>query len=272
VDSTIFRTLRIPLIRGSGFDETKTATSPIRVVVSESLADALWPRQNAVGHTIRLELYNGIVAEVVGVVGDVHIVDPRTPVRPIAFLPDSRFPSDTRDIVVRVQGDAASIVASLRRALADLEPNVPLYQAAPLADLVDRTTASDRFITFLLAAFAAIALVLGGVGVFGVIAGDVSRRRKEIGIRMALGARAPVIFGMMLERTLVPAMWGVGAGCVLAAAIAYSMRSLLFRVAPHDTASFVGVSALLLALAAFATLIPTRHAIHASPLDALREG
>jgi predicted permease len=270
VDPALFRTLQIPIVQGAAFEAAGAASAPTRVVISESLAEALWPRQPAVGRRLHFALYNGILTEVAGVVRDLHILDPRTPTRPLAFLPDDRFPSDTRDIVVRAAGDAA-IVSSVRRVVASLDPAVPLYQVAPLSELVDRTTASDRFITLLLSAFAAIALALGAIGVFGVISGDVARRRKEIGIRMALGARASSVVGMMLKRTLVPALGGVGAGSVLAAMVTYSMRSLLFGVAPHDTGSFIGVAALLMALAAVATLIPTRHALHASPVDALRE-
>jgi len=141
-----------------------------------------------------------------------------------------------------------------------------------LGQLVDRAVASDRFTTFLLSAFAALALLLGCVGVFGVISSEVAGRRREIGIRMALGAGTSAVIRMMLTRALSRALWGVGAGSVLALLLAYSMQSLLFGVAPNDPASFLIVAMLLFCLAAVATIIPTVQAIRSCPLIALREG
>jgi putative ABC transport system permease protein len=272
VDTTLFRTLRIPAVRGATFDSEDAAAAPPRVVISAALADALWPRQDAVGRRLYLELYNGITAEVLGVVGDVHVMDPRTPARPIAYLADARFPSDTRDIIVRVNGDPGSVVPALRSVLAGLAPGVPLYQVTPMPQLVDRAVASDRFTMFLLSAFAGVALLLGSVGVFGVISSEVARRRREIGIRMALGAGSSAVIRMMLMQALWRASWGVVAGGVLALVLADSMRSLLFGVAPNDPASFFMVAMALFCLAAVATLIPAVQAVESSPLFALREG
>jgi predicted permease len=271
VDRALFQTLRIPVLRGRTFDSTEAAGMP-QVVISESMSDALWPRQDAVGHRLHLDLYNGITVEVIGIVRDVYLMDPRTPVRPIAYLSDTRFPSDTRDIVVRVNGDPGVLVPSLRSVLAALEPDVPLYQATTMPELVDRTVASDRFTTFLLSAFAGVALLLGGVGVFGVISSDVARRRKEIGIRMALGARTSVVILMMVKQALLRASVGVAAGSALALVAAYSMQSLLFGVAPTDPLSFLLVATALLGLATVATLIPAVQALRSSPVTALREG
>jgi predicted permease len=271
VDTALFQTLRIPVLRGRTFDSAEAAGTP-HVVISESMADALWPRQDALGHRLHLDLYNGITVEVIGIVRDVYLMDPRTPVRPIAYLSDARFPSDTRDVVVRVNGDPGAMVPSLRSVLAALEPDVPLFQVTTMPDLVDRTVASDRFTTFLLSAFAGVALLLGGVGVFGVISSDVARRRKEIGIRMALGARTSVVILMMVKQALLRASAGVAAGSALALAAAYSMRSLLFGVAPTDPLSFLLVATALLGLATVATLVPAVQALRASPITSLREG
>jgi predicted permease len=271
VDRALFQTLRIPVLRGRTFDSAEAAGTP-HVVFSESMADALWPRQDALGHRLHLDLYNGITVEVIGIVRDVYLMDPRTPVRPIAYLSDARFPSDTRDVVVRVNGDPGAMVPSLRSVVAALEPDVPLFQVMAMPDLVDRTVASDRFTTFLLSAFAGVALLLGGVGVFGVISSDVARRRKEIGIRMALGARASVVILMMVKQALLRASAGVAAGSALALAAAYSMQSLLFGVAPTDPLSFLLVATALLGLAAVATLIPAVQALRSSPVTSLREG
>lgn len=271
-NATLFETLRIPVRAGTTFDEHDGDTSPIGVVVSESLARALWPAQAAVGRELRLELYGGIKGPVIGVVGDVHFVDARTPVRPAAYLSNARFPSGTGDLVVRASGDPQTIVPSLRTDVAALAPGVPLYQIELMTQSVDAALAPERFTAFVLSAFAVIAMLLGGVGVFGVIASEVGRRRKEIGLRMALGAGPSTVTWMMLRQTIARTAAGIAAGAVLALWLARSMTSLLFGVAPLDPASYLTAIGVVLGLAAVATLIPVVHAIRGSPITALREG
>ena len=272
VNGTLFESLRIPVRAGTTFDERDGDAGPISVVVSENLARALWPGQPAVGHQLFLALYNGITGTVIGVVGDVHFVDPRTPVRPAAYLSHARFPSDTRDLVVRASGDPSAIVPALRAEVAALAPGVPLYLVEPMTDAVDVALAQERFTAFVLSAFAGIALLLGGVGVFGVIAGEVARRRQEIGLRMALGAGRSRVTWMMLRQTMTRAAIGIAAGVVLTMWLARSMTSLLFGVAPLDPASYASAIVAVLALALAATLLPVVSALRRTPIAALREG
>jgi putative ABC transport system permease protein len=267
----LFDTLRIPLVAGHTFDAHDTATSPIAVVVSESLARTMWPGQRAVGRALRLELFNGITASVVGVAGDVHFMNARTPVRPAAYLSSARFPDGTRDILVRTTGDPAAIVPRLRAHVAALAPDVPLYQVEAMTDAVEATRAQERFTTFLLSAFAVIASVLGSVGVFGVIASEVGRRSKEIGVRMALGATRSAVSWLMLRQTIVRATVGIAAGVVLAMWLARSMETLLFGVTPLDPVSYLAAIACVIALSLIATMIPVVQALRQSPLAALRE-
>jgi putative ABC transport system permease protein len=269
---TLFETLRIPLLSGATFDERDHPKSRIAVLVSATLARALWPNQPAVGRELRLDLYSGITGTVIGVVGDVHFIDARTPVRAAAYLSSARFPSDTRDLLVRTSDNPLAIVPPLRAAVAALAPGVPLFQVERMASKVDLVVARERFTAFVLSAFAAIALLLGGVGVFGVIAGEVGRKRKEIGVRMALGARRASITWMMLRRTTARAAIGIAAGAAMASWLARSMSSLLFGVAPLDPASYLTAIAVVLGLAVVATLIPVAQALSRSPLTALREG
>ncbi len=271
MDPTLFATLRIQWTAGSSFAARDAASGPLRVVISESLANALWPSQRAVGRRLRLDLFNGITPEVIGVVRDIHLMDPRTPVRPIAYLADARFPSETRDVLIRTSGDPASIVPAMRVVLSDLDPSVPLSRAAPLTELVDGALASDRFTALLLSAFAILALSLGAIGVFGVISNDVSRRRREMAIRMALGARRGAVVRLVLKQALARAFWGIGFGMALALLFARSMQSLLFGVAPNDAASLVSVALLLCGVTTVATLVPTLQATRSS-LGWLREG
>lgn len=141
-----------------------------------------------------------------------------------------------------------------------------------MADAVDITLAPERFTAFVLSAFAVIASLLGGVGVFGVIASDVGRRRKEIGVRMALGATRSTVSWMMLRQTIARAAVGVLAGALLTKWLARSMTTLLFGVTPADPASYLTAIGIVLILAAVATLIPVGQALRRSPLTALREG
>jgi putative ABC transport system permease protein len=271
VDSDLFRTLRVPLLRGNGFDPHTPASGPRRVVISETLARAAWPGSNPIGHQLQIVLNNTFNAEIVGVVGNLHSWDTRTPPRAVAYLLDTQFPDTSRDLVVRVDGDRdpEAIVPSLRAAVAAIDPTVPLYQVASLSSVIDRSLAPDRFTTFLLSAFAALALLLGGVGVFGVFSGEIAGRRKEMAIRMALGARASTILSMLLRQSLARVSIGLAAGALLAAILARAMASLLFGVGSTDAASFLISGVIVCILAALATVIPTVQLLRSSPLRRL---
>jgi putative ABC transport system permease protein len=156
--------------------------------------------------------------------------------------------------------------------LAGLEPHVPLHQIAPLSGLVGASIAEDRFAMSLLATLATVALLLGGVGVFGVLSGEVTRRLTEIGLRMALGAQPSSIILMVLRRALACATTGVVAGGLLAFLLARTMASLLFEVAPADPVSFAVATSVVVGLTSIATLIPAVEAVCSSPLSVMREG
>src|SRR5262249_43963703 len=207
-----------------------------------------------------------------GVVGQVHLMDARTPAGPAVYLSASRFPDTVRDLVVRADGDPESIVPFLRSAVAAIDGSLPLYSLTTLPQLVETSLASDRFTMMLLSAFGIASLTLAGVGVFGVFAEDVSRRRREIGIRLALGARHSKVVAQILARALRRAAVGVAIGAALALGFARAMSAVLFGVTPTDTASFASVAAIVLAIALVATLIPAVQAVRRAPLSALREG
>lgn len=129
-DPALFRTLRVPLARGRLFDDGSHPEARPQVVISETMAATLWPGMNPTGKPVEIGLSGGIAADVVGVVSDVHLLDPRTPPRSAAYLPASRFPADARDLIVRVDGDADAAVGALRTVLAELDPHLPLFQVA----------------------------------------------------------------------------------------------------------------------------------------------
>ncbi|HUQ82188.1 MAG TPA: ABC transporter permease [Gemmatimonadaceae bacterium] len=269
-DPALFQALRIPLIEGSTFDARDAIDAPPRVVINQTMARKLWPSESPIGKRARVLLFNGITPEVIGVVGDVRLADARTPARSTAYLADTRFTSPSRDVVVRTSGNPEAMVASLRAAVTSIDPSVPLYQVTTLDGLIGRTLARDRFTAVLLAAFAVVSLVLAGVGIYGVFAGDVSQRRKEIGIRVALGAPSSGVVALVMRRALVRAVAGVALGTAGALLAARGMASLLYGVGSTDPLSFGGVAVLLLLVAVAATLVPAWRAARVSPLIAIR--
>ena len=270
-DDGALQALGIPILAGRPFDASEDASGLPQIIVTRDLADTFWPGGDAVGRRLHAAIYDDLTGEIVGVVPPIHLIDPRTPARPAIFLPASRFPDTQRDLVVRTSAAPESIVPTLRAMVAALDRSLPLYLAAPLSDLVSRSLASDRFTASMLAAFAAAALALAAIGVFGVLSADVASRRKEIGIRLALGSTGAGILGMLARQALRRAAAGIAAGTVMALFAARAMRALLFGVTAFDPVSLVLVAAVVLAVALGATLLPGLGAIRRAPLGALRE-
>ncbi len=273
-DGDYFRTLRIALVAGRTFGAQDVAGAPARAVVSRSVARQLWPGEDAIGKRVKVNLNNGIVAEVIGVVADVRAMDARTAPRPAVYLAFGQSNWSVMDIVVRGDaggaGGAAALVPAVRKRVAELDAALPVYQVAPMSELVSASTASERFTSILLASFALTSLVLAGVGIYGVLSGDVVRRRREIGIRLALGARPYRMLTLVLRRGLARAALGVALGLAGSLALTRSMRALLFEVSPADPVSFGLVALLLLAIAAIATLVPAVRASRVGPAVAMR--
>ena len=270
VDADLFRTLRAPLVAGSTFDSRDALGAPPRVIVNRTLAKRFWPSDNPIGKRLRVPMFNGIAPEVIGVVGDVHLMDARTPARGAIYLANARYPMDALDVVVRTNADVASVAKSLQAIVTGLDPALPVYWVTMLDDLVGRALSRDRFTAALLGTFALVSLLLAAVGIFGVFAGDVAQRRKEIGIRVALGAPSVGVIALVMRRAMTRAALGVVLGAAIALLAARAIRSLLFGVGAADPVSFVGVAALLLLVAVAATLVPALRAARVSPLTAIR--
>ena len=268
-DAEVFQALRIRLLAGGLFDARDRVGRSPRVVINESLARALWPGGPPIGRRLRLEMYNGITPEVIGVVGDVHLMDARTPPRPTAYLATTAFPSEIGDLIVRGR-DVTALVAAVRGAVRERDATIPVYQADALETVIGRTLARDRFTTLLLGGFAVVALMLAAVGIYGVFAADVAERRKEIGIRVALGAPSAGVVRLVMSRAARRALMGVSIGSVGARLAANGMKSMLFGVESTDPTSFIGVAVLLLSVAFVATLVPAVRASRVSPLVAIR--
>jgi hypothetical protein len=269
VDDTYFATARIPILAGRVFGRDESPAGPVRVIVSRALAHTLWGNADPIGKTLSMNLYDGLTARVIGVVGDVSLVDPRRAVRPAAYISTERFPNNERDVIVRA-GDSRAALAALREAVAAVDASIPLASATSFDDAISQTVAQDRFTTVLLGGFATLALLLASIGVYGVLAGDVSRRRKEIGIRIALGSSPESVTALILLRAMRPAVAGAAIGLVAAFWLARLMKALVFGVGTSDPVSFGLVTAALLSVAAIATLIPALRAARVSPVEAIR--
>jgi putative ABC transport system permease protein len=270
VDESYFSALRVPVLSGKVFTAAESRAGPPFVVVTRALARALWGDRDPIGRTVSMKLFGTTTAQVIGVVADVHLVDARTPVRPALFLSTNRFPSSERDVIVRGSRNANALLTTLRQSLATIDPSIPLYRAAGLDEAVASTLAQDRFTTILLGGFAALALLLAAVGIYGVLAGDVASRRREIGIRLALGARGGMVSALVARRAGGPVLSGVALGLAGAFVLSRAMSALVFGVRTTDPLTFVVVVLVLIGVAAAATLGPAIRAARVSPLDVIR--
>ncbi len=262
-----FAAIGIPLRQGREFTESDRASSERVVVVNETLARTLWPRQNPLGQMITTD--GG--RRVIGVVGDVRHEALEKAGGSEMYLP-MRQTADyaTMQLVVRTSLPPDSLAAGLRSALHPLDPNLPVREFQTLQNLVDKAVSPRRFLVVLLAGFAAFALVLASLGIYAVISFSVTQRVQEIGIRMALGASAANLQRGIVLRTLALAAIGLALGMAASRGLSAALASMLFGVTTGDTVTFVAMGALLTAVAALAGYIPAWRASRIDPMIALR--
>jgi putative ABC transport system permease protein len=275
-----FEALGIPLKRGRYFTDTDGRTGGRVVILSEMLARKLWPDQDPIGRQIKwgLEQSQTPWMTVVGVVGDVNQSALGTePIaqtyEPVFQQPDAARISwfyRTVNLLVRSNRDPAAIVPALRAAIQQLDPELPLSDAAPVVTVVADSVKPQRFSTTVVAAFAIVALALAGIGIYGVLAHAVGQQTHEIGVRMALGARRSTVLWGVLRRALTLMAIGGAIGTLGALALTRVMAGLLYEVRPTDAATFAGSGMLLAVLAVLAGLVPAWRATRVDPLRALR--
>jgi predicted permease len=273
--------MRIHVVRGRDFSEQDTAGSLPVALVSESMARQFWPNDNPVGKRLTLTFFPGVVREVVGVVADVKDrgLDHDDPVStlywPVSqlFFPQSmgKFHGFSMQLALRTASDPAAMGMTVRAALHELAPNIPLLDVRTMQAIVDESISPQRFNMFLLAAFAGLALLLAGIGLYSVLAYSVRQRAREIGVRMALGARMRDVLRRVVIDGMKPTALGVGIGLAAALALSRLLGTLVFGVAAHDTATFAGVALLLLLVGLVASLLPAVRATRVDPLKVLRE-
>jgi putative ABC transport system permease protein len=268
-----FRVLGIPLLRGRLFEARDGMDAPHVAVISQALARARWPDRDPLGRTIEFGNMDGDPRPltVVGIVGDVREDSLEAPPRPTVYVSYRQRPVKTSsvDVVMGVKTDPAAVLAVARSVVRGLDPGVP-----PSLSTFNRVFAASlqirRFNLILIGVFAGTALLLALLGIYGVMGYVVARRTHEVGIRMALGARAGDVLVLVLRQSLWAAAGGVAIGAVGAAALTRTMRSLLFGVSATDPLTFAAVALLLAAAAFVASYLPARRATRVDPLVALR--
>ena len=272
VGGDYFRAMEIPLISGRPFNEHDTRTSERVVVVDEFMAKQYWPGADAVGKRIRLGGLdsNGPWMTVVGVVGRIKQDALETDSRIAIYFPHTQFPTRAMNVVLKTTADPVSLAAPALAEIRRMDPDLPVYNVRAMSDRVEESLARRRFAMLLLSLFAALALGLAALGVYGVLAYLVSHGTREIGIRLALGATPRAILALIVRHGLTLTVLGLVAGTVAALTLARFMQRLLFQVDARDPATFIGVMIVLLAVAFAATVIPARRAARIDPIESLR--
>jgi putative ABC transport system permease protein len=273
-----FETMRIPLLRGRGLEATDRIGSPGVVVVNRTLARQVWPNGDALGQRILMGggATDSIWRTVVGVVGDVRHRGLDAEPRPEIYLPYAQFPAGTGTpqrtlrIVLRSEGDPVQLTGALRAAVAELEPDLPVSEIQTMEEALGAWAAERRLTMMLVGGFALLALTLGAVGVYGVMAHLVVQRTREIGIRIALGALPREILGLVLSQGAWLAGLGIALGLAAALAATRLLARLLFGVGPTDPPTFLATALALAAVAGVASLLPALRAVRTDPVDALR--
>jgi predicted permease len=267
VSPAYFETLRIPLLAGRAFVTTDDPTSRPVAVVNQALARRLWPGGDALGRHLHHATMDRVV---VGVVGDTKARRLTEEAPPQLFLPLAQSYSPRVRVLVRTDGDLALAAGAIRREVAALEKDLPVIDVAPLRDAIAFALFPQRMAGAISSALGALGLGLAMTGLYGLVAWSVSRRTREMGVRLALGATRRAVIGLVVRQGLRLAVAGVVLGALGAAALAQGLRGLLPGVSPTDPATFLGVGLLMTAVALLASYVPARRAARVDPMTALR--
>jgi putative ABC transport system permease protein len=284
VDAGYFRTVGTPLLAGRDFSAADLQNPGDAVLINQFLARRYWPGRNPVGRRLtvfksaqgRADFGEPVRATVVGVVGDVRHFGLEADLVPEVYLPYTVTAWPRMSLLVRARGDPATVVLPLKRAVAAVDPDIPLAGATfldrvyPLTEALGETLEYRRLLTGLQTAFALPALLLAGLGIYGVIAYLVSQRGHEIGVRMALGASSSAVLRLVLGQGLRLVLLGAGLGLLGALAGTRLLQAQLFGVTPNDPVTLLGSVIVLVLVGLFATYLPARRAARVDPMRALR--
>lgn len=270
-----FRALGIPVLGGRVFTGADREGSPPVVVLTDQAARRLFPGEEALGKQVTLTFGTApdgapFSGEVVGVVGSVRQTGLADELEPEAYLSLAQVPFPNMDLTLRAGGDPMALATGVREAVRELDPNLPISEFRTVSQVVSESVSQPRFYMLLLTLFAAAALLLAAVGIFGVISYSVAQRTREIGLRMALGADPARILRMTVGRAVALGGAGVVVGTLAALAGTRLLDGLLYGVGSSDPATFAAVAAILMAVATLASYLPARRATRVDPMTALR--
>jgi putative ABC transport system permease protein len=266
-----FRTMGATLLKGRDFTERDDAFSPGVVIVNEALARRQWPGEEPLGKRITLNSEGTKQREVVGVVRDLKQGEWASEPKPEMYLPHSQDASPrSMTLVIRASSDLSELGPEVRREVWAIDKDLPVSQVTGMEDVVAESVGQQRFNTLLIGVFAATALILAAVGIYGVMSHTVAQRTHEIGVRMALGARGRDVLGMIIRQGLLLTLFGLALGLVGALALTRMMNSILYEVSATDPLVFGGVAAALTLSALLACYLPARRATKVDPIEALR--
>jgi predicted permease len=264
-----FRTMTLPLVRGRDFNDADTAAAPRVAIVNEAMARAIWNTIDVVGRTIEInDRTDWEPATIVGVASDARLISLQEAVEPYLYVAYAQRYTPRISLVVKTTG--ASAIAQARAVMRQINPNLPIAQALPLSGITALTLIPQRIAGAVAGTLGIVGLLLAAIGIYGVTSYNVSRRVREIGVRVALGADAAAVRWMVLRQGLTLTVIGVGIGLAAGAAGAQVLRSLLFGVSTLDPLTFGGAALLFGLIAAAASYGPARRATKVDPMMALR--
>lgn len=274
VSPEYFRAMGIPVLHGRAFSVQDHGEAPGVALINQTLARQHWPGQDPVGQRINLEKpdWQHAWRMVVGVVGDVRHRGLDAEVQPEVYVPYEQAPEASMTLVMRTALEPSALSAAARAAVRAVDPDQPVGEVRTLEQVVaeSESVGSRRTVLLLLAAFAALAVLLAAMGVYGVISYSVAQRTQEIGVRMALGASSADLVRMVVRQALALALAGIALGAAGAAALSRYLTTLVYGVKPADPGTFAAVALLLMAVAIAASYLPARAATRVSPMTALR--
>jgi predicted permease len=272
ISPNYFSAMGITILKGRDFDERDTREATKVTIVDERLAREYWPDEDPIGKRIRFgpPEDNEPWHTIVGVVGEVKHQRLDASTRESVYLPFAQKPISKSSLAIRTSGRPESLIAAVRSQVRELDPDLPLIRVMPMTEIVARSVWQPRLYTALFGVFAAVALILATVGIYGVMSYAVTQRTREIGLRMALGAQRQDVLKLVVGQGVLLATIGVGVGLVAAVALTRLMSSLLFGVTATDPITFAAVSVLLAGVALGACFIPARRATKVDPMVALR--
>jgi predicted permease len=265
-DPQYFRAMGIPMLRGRTFDAAKRLDGANEVVISQSFAGQFFPGEDPLGRHLRVRGQNAVI---VGIVGDTRYAIGETP-RPVQYYPLDAGVENVGTLVIRSSHDLEQFALPVQRIVSEMDHDLPVSDVLTMNQLLGKSTLDQSFNTELLVAFATVSLVLAAVGLFGVMSYIAEQRTTEIGIRVALGARREQVMRKMLLDGMRPAVFGLVVGLAASLEVSRLMRDLLYEIKPLDVTVYAAVVATLLAVAAFACIVPAWRASRLDPVQALR--